>query len=82
MLFRSMDIWKIKEKYQASLSILEIPPGKESITKKISLIFDHKNLFILQTFRADEVQPSLFRNDLVVMNATDEKEFNQEAPLR
>lgn len=77
-----MDIWKIKEKYQASLSILEIPPGKESITKKISLIFDHKNLFILQTFRADEVQPSLFRNDLVVMNATDEKEFNQEAPLR
>lgn len=61
-----MDIWKLKKKYRASLVITEYAPGTYSYTKQISLIFDTKKHYIIQTYRSRELGQIRFRDDLYI----------------
>lgn len=61
-----MDIWKLKKKYRASLVITEYAPGTYSYTKQISLIFDAKKHYIIQTYRRRELEQIRFRDDLYI----------------
>ena len=61
-----MDIWKLKKKYRASLVITEYAPGMYSYTKQISLIFDAKKHYIIQTYRRRELGQICFRDDLYI----------------
>lgn len=61
-----MDIWKLKKKYRASLVITEYAPGTYSYTKQISLIFDAKKHYIIQTYRKHELGQIRFRDDLYI----------------
>lgn len=60
------DIWNLKRKYKASLQIYEYPPGKDAYTKRIRILFDRKNHFLIQTYRAKEIRSNIIRNDLHV----------------
>lgn len=61
-----MDLWKLKREYKASLYIYEYSSEHEVYTKKISLLFDRKNHFLLKTYRDKEIKNSLIRGDLHV----------------
>lgn len=61
-----MDIWRLKKEYKASLYIYEYSSEHEVYTKKISLLFDRKNHFLLKTYRDKEIKNSLIRGDLYV----------------
>lgn len=61
-----MDIWKLKKKYRASLVITEYAPGTYSYTKQISLIFNAKKHYIIQTYRRRELGQIRFRDDLYI----------------
>jgi len=61
-----MDIWKLKKKYRASLVITEYAPGTYSYSKQISLIFDAKKHYIIQTYRKHELGQIRFRDDLYI----------------
>lgn len=61
-----MDIWKLKKKYRASLVITKYVPGTYSYTKQISLIFDAKKHYIIQTYRRRELGQIRFRDDLYI----------------
>ena len=61
-----MDIWKLKKKYRASLVITEYAPGTYSYTKQISMIFDAKKHYIIQTYRRRELGQIRFRDDLYI----------------
>lgn len=61
-----MGIWKLKKKYRASLVITEYAPGTYSYTKQISLIFDAKKHYIIQTYRKHELGQIRFRDDLYI----------------
>ena len=61
-----MDLWKLKKEYKASLYIYEYSSEHEVYTKKISLLFDRKNHFLLKTYRDKEIKNSLIRGDLHV----------------
>ena len=63
-----MDIWKLKQKYGATLQIQEYSASSQSYTKKISLIFDKKNLFLLCSYRYPHLKTQLFRNDLMLFH--------------
>lgn len=58
-----MDIWEIKEKYGATLHIEEFEQS-EPFSKKISLVFNRKNLYSIRTWRSDEISKASKRNDL------------------
>ena len=61
-----MGIWKLKKKYRASLVITEYAPGTYSYTKQISLIFNAKKHYIIQTYRRRELGQIRFRDDLYI----------------
>jgi len=63
-----MDIWKIKKKYRASLQIYEHQPSTDIFSKKISFVFDHKNHFLIQTYRDKELQSELTRGDIHIFS--------------
>lgn len=58
-----MDIWEIKEKYRASLHITEYE-ANQPYTKKISLIFNKKNIYSITSCRHEEIAQQSKRNDL------------------
>lgn len=60
------DIWKLKRKYKASLQIYEYAPEHGTFTKKIRILFDRKNHFLIQTYRAKEIHSNIIRSDLHV----------------
>lgn len=60
-----MDIWKIKEKYGATLHIEEYKTPAP-FTKKISLVFNHKNHYSIRTYRSDEIRQCSSRSDLSI----------------
>lgn len=64
-----MDIWKIKKQYCASLHIIEYAPGTSTFTKKISLVFDRKNHYLIQTYRRNEIERVHIRNDMFVLQS-------------
>lgn len=61
-----MDLWKLKKEYKASLYIYEYSSEHKVYTKKISLLFDRKNHFLLKTYRDRKIKNSLIRGDLHV----------------
>lgn len=60
-----MDIWKIKEKYGASLHITEYE-NDAPYTKKIALIFNKKNRYTISTERKEELLSLSRRSDLQI----------------
>lgn len=64
-----MDIWKIKKQYRASLHIIEYMPGTSIFTKKIALVFDRKNHYLIQTYRRNEIERVHMRSDMFVLQS-------------
>lgn len=62
-----MDIWKLKKKYRASLHITEYAPQEQDFTKKLTVMFDRKNHYIIETYRFDEVEEVHLRGDMYVL---------------
>lgn len=65
-----MDIWKLKKKYRASLHIIEYAPQEQEFTKKITIMLDRKNHYIIETYRFDEVEEAHLRGDMFVLQKT------------
>jgi len=65
-----MDIRKIKETYGVTLHIEEYEMPTP-FTKKISLVFNHKNIYSVRTFRVEEISTLSKRNDLKLYNFND-----------
>ena len=61
-----MDIWSLKEKYKVTLYIEETA-GTESFTKRIILIFDRKNRYIISSERRKNLQRLQSRTDLLLV---------------
>lgn len=64
-----MDIWKIKKQYRASLHIIEYTPVTSIFTKKIALVFDRKNHYLIQTYRRNEIERIHMRSDMFVLQS-------------
>jgi anti-sigma regulatory factor (Ser/Thr protein kinase) len=62
-----MDIWSLKKKYAASLHIYEYAPETNSFTKMISLVFDRKKHYLIQTYRPKELVQMQTRSDLYIL---------------
>lgn len=65
-----MDIWKIKEETHASIHIHEYETASP-FSKKIYLVFDKKNKYIIHTWRDQEIVPLINRNDLILFSASE-----------
>ncbi len=61
-----MDIWKIKNNYGASLHISEFGP-ESPFTKRISVIMDKKNQYILSSPRNQEIATQINRVDINII---------------
>ena len=62
-----MDIWNLKKKYRASMHIQEFNASSDTWCKKISVIFDSKNHYLIQTYRPEQILMTLKRSDLYVL---------------
>lgn len=62
-----MDIWKIKEKYRATLHIQEYEE-EAPYTKKITILFNKKNQYTIQTYRKEKFLQKIERSDLQIYN--------------
>ena len=62
-----MDIWNLKKKYRASMHIQEFDASSDTWCKKISVIFDSKNHYLIQTYRPEQILMTLKRSDLYVL---------------
>lgn len=62
-----MDIWNLKKKYRASMHIQEFDTSSDTWCKKISVIFDSKNHYLIQTYRPEQILMTLKRSDLYVL---------------
>lgn len=62
-----MDLWKLKKRYRASLHIYEYRPENNPFSKKIALVFDKKNHYIIQSYRKSEIDRIRLRGDLFVL---------------
>lgn len=65
-----IDIWKIKDKYRASLHITEYEMTTP-FSKKISLIFNKKNQYSIETWRKEEIAQASKRNDFLIYDYKD-----------
>ncbi len=61
-----MDIWEIKNRYKASLHIIEYESASP-FQKKISFSFDKKNQYLVYSWRADEIKPFVQRIDMHIV---------------
>ncbi len=68
-----MDIWKLKQKYNASIHIQEYSPSNNDFTKKISVLFDTKNLFLLSSYRCPVINNIISRNDIFIFPYSETK---------
>lgn len=62
-----MDIWELKKKYAASLHIHEYAPAATHYTKKLSIVFDRKNHYLIRTYRPQELLEYRTRTDMYVL---------------
>lgn len=62
-----MDIWSLKRNYAASLHIHEYAPKTAPFTKRITLLFDRKNHYLIRTFRPQEILKCRARTDMYVL---------------
>lgn len=63
-----MDIWKIKEKYRASLCIVEYKENP-SFAKKIIILLDSRDQYLISSWRAREIAPLIRRTDIHVVDS-------------
>lgn len=64
-----MDIWRLKEKYKATLLIDELTNGSSSeIYTCIDILFNHKNHYIIQSDRHKELSTYINRPDLRIIS--------------
>ena len=61
-----MDIWALKNTARATLLIEEFPDGA-AFTKRIHLIFDKKNRFLIMSPRKDDLSSLLHRPDVLLL---------------
>lgn len=61
-----MDVWKIKDKYRASLHISEYEEGA-SFCKKIAFLLDKRNQYLISTWRQEEILSQISRPDIRVL---------------
>lgn len=65
-----MNIWEIKNKYKASIHIMEYKEPSP-FSKKILFLLDNKNQYLLYSWRYKEIISQLTRTDLYVLPNTD-----------
>ena len=64
-----MDIWRLKEKYKATLLIDEITNKDSDATYTcINILFNHKNHFIVQSDRHKELSNHINRPDIMILS--------------
>ena len=64
-----MDIWKIKEKYKATLLIDEITDDTSSETYTcMNILFNHKNHYMIQSDRPKELTTYINRPDVMIIS--------------
>ncbi len=61
-----MDIWKLKEKYHASIHITEYPDSAP-FSKRITFLLDHRNQYLIRTWRCEELKAESRRTDLCIL---------------
>lgn len=61
-----MDIWKLKEKYHASIHITEYPDSAP-FSKRITFLLDHRNQYLIHTWRCEELKAASRRTDLCIL---------------
>ena len=61
-----MDIWKLKEKYHASIHITEYPDSFP-FSKRITFLLDHRNQYLIRTWRCEELKAKSQRTDLCIL---------------
>lgn len=64
-----MDIWALKNTAKATLLIEEFPNGAK-FTKRIHLIFDNKNRYLIMSDRKDELSSQLHRPDVILLSSS------------
>jgi signal transduction histidine kinase len=62
-----MDIWELKKEYAASLHIYEYASKTSPFTKMISLVFDRKKHYLIQSYRPEELVQMQTRSDLYIL---------------
>lgn len=68
-----MDLGKLKQQYKFSLHIYEYPETEPVYTKKIRILFDKKNHYLIQSYRSGVIRAAITRNDLHIFQYTDTK---------
>lgn len=63
-----MDIWTLKNTAKATLLIEEFPDGAK-FTKRIHLIFDKKNRYLIISDRKEELSAKLHRPDVLLLSS-------------
>ena len=66
-----MDIWKLKEKYHASIHITEYR-DTAPFSKRITFLLDHRNQYLIRTWRFEELRTKSRRADLCILPPGDE----------
>ena len=66
-----MDIWSFKKKYHASLIIEEM--NNTICSKRLSILFDGKNRYLIVSNRFQQIVSKQTRSDLLVINAESNK---------
>lgn len=61
-----MDVWEIKNRYKASLHITEYE-APCPFQKKITLLFDRRNQYLIYTWREEAIKPFVQRIDMHVL---------------
>lgn len=69
-----MDIWKIKEKYRASLHITEYEDAS-FFSKKIVLLLDNREQYLISSWRYKKIIPLIKRADLHVVDNEDSLDY-------
>lgn len=66
-----MDIWKLKEKYRASIHITEYR-NTAPFSKRITFLLDHRSQYLIRTWRFEELREKSRRADLCILPPGDE----------
>lgn len=63
-----MQTYEIKNKYKASIIIEEFENLNNMFSKKVSIMFDSRNKYVIKTTRANEIINKAIREDLIVVD--------------
>ena len=71
-----MDIWKLKEKYHASIHITEYQDSAP-FSKRITFLLDHRNQYLICSWRCEELKTLSRRADLCILPPGDDLSSSQ-----